>query len=123
MCNCKGECQCHVFHRDIIDKALTTMPSDDDILQSSELLKILSDPQKLKIIHAIKHESLCVCDLGYMTGVTKSAISHQMKKLKKLDLVKSNKQGKMVYYSLKKVEVLDVLEKLENFIKGVKDHA
>ncbi len=66
----------------------------------SETFKVLGDPTRVKIIFALSQEELCVCDLASLLGVTKSTVSHQLRILRNLRLVKYRKDGKMVYYSL-----------------------
>lgn len=114
---CKDNCDCIIFHEETLNKAKQTIPDDINIINTSNVLKLLSDPQKLRIIHAIKYEELCVCDIGHLLGVTKSAISHQMRKLREFDLVSSNKKGKMVYYRLKNMKILDLLKDIDLFME------
>ncbi len=75
-------------------------PEDELIFDSVEILKALSDSTRLKIVLALAKEELCVCDLSALTNVSVSGISHQLRLLRGLRLVKYRKQGKMVYYSL-----------------------
>ena len=53
---------------------------------------------------------MCVCDIAYSLGMTKSAISHQMKYLRENNLVKQERQGKEIYYSLSDGHVKDIFE-------------
>ena len=64
----------------------------------------------MKIIYALKLSELCVCDLAYITNCTQSSISHQLRILKQAKLVKSRKEGKVVYYSLKDTHVIKLFE-------------
>ena len=83
---------------------------DDDILfDIAEVFKIFGDSTRMKIIYALKLSELCVCDLAYITGSTQSAIS-QLRILKQAKLVKSRKDGKVVYYSLKDEHVIKLFE-------------
>jgi len=66
----------------------------------AETFKLLGDPTRLKILLALKEEELCVCDLAVLMRVSRSAISHQLRLLKSLRLVKYRKEGKVVRYSL-----------------------
>jgi len=74
----------------------------DDFLinELSETFKSLSDFTRLKILLALAVDELCVCDIAALTGVSVSAISHQLRLLKNNRLVNHRKEGKMVYYSL-----------------------
>ena len=84
------------------------MKSEDVIIRLAETFSALSDPTRAKIIFALQHEELCVCDLAHLIGLSTSAISHQLRFLRNLRIVKYRKEGKMVYYSLadKHIETL-----------------
>lgn len=76
----------------------------------SEIFKALGDQTRLKILYALSKEELCVCDLSSLLGMTISAISHQLRILRNLRLVKSKRQGKIIYYSLADDHVLSLLQ-------------
>ncbi len=66
----------------------------------AETFKVLGDATRTKIIFALSQEELCVCDIANLLGTTKSAVSHQLRVLRNMKLVKYRKNGKIVYYSL-----------------------
>jgi len=67
----------------------------------SRLFSALSDPTRLKILHALTvTEELCVCDLAAIAELSVSAVSHQLRLLRDRDLVRARRDGRMVYYSL-----------------------
>ncbi len=67
----------------------------------AETFKAMSDPTRTKIIYALCQENeLCVRDIAAIIGTTNSAISHQLRTLRNMKLVKYNKVGKVTYYSL-----------------------
>jgi DNA-binding transcriptional ArsR family regulator len=74
--------------------------NESNIVDLAELFKALSDPTRLKIIYALKQSELCVCDLSAVLQMGQSAISHQLRYLRNLQLVRRRKEGKMMYYSL-----------------------
>lgn len=97
-----GEDRCEVT---IIDeeRVRTVAPRIVDGLTATRLaetFKALSDPTRVRIISALSHAELCVCDLAAVLGMSQSAISHQLRLLRTLRLVKRDKRGRMVYYSL-----------------------
>lgn len=98
-------CNCIIFHEDVLNKVNDNLVSDGLLIQIANYFKVLSDFTRVKILEAIKDDYLCVCDLGHLLGLTKSAISHQMKTLREHDLVKFKREGKMVYYKLKNEEI------------------
>ena len=104
-------CDMQVIHEDVVNSVIEQLPSDKRIEELANFYKIFSDPTKIKILWALDISEMCGCDLAAITGVTKSAISHQLSSLKELNLVKARKQGKIVYYSLSDNCVKEILEK------------
>jgi len=73
---------------------------DEIIDRLAETFKALSDPTRVKIVFSLLNDELCVCEISEVIGMSQSAVSHQLRKLKDLRLVKRRKSSKMVYYSL-----------------------
>ena len=103
-------CDCHVIHEDIVSRVRDAMPDGKDFHDLANLYKMFSDPTRVKILWALHCDEMCVCDLAVLLGMTKSAISHQLKSLRMSNLVKFRKQGKVVYYSLADDHVKDIFE-------------
>jgi DNA-binding transcriptional ArsR family regulator len=76
------------------------MVDDTSAYELAELYKALSDPTRVKLIGALLINELCVHDLSVLLGMGQSAISHQLRYLRNLRIVKRRKSGKTVYYSL-----------------------
>jgi ArsR family transcriptional regulator len=66
----------------------------------ADFFEALADPTRVRIISALSAGDLCVCDIAATLGMTQSAISHQLRLLRQLRLVRGRKAGQMVYYSL-----------------------
>jgi DNA-binding transcriptional ArsR family regulator len=66
----------------------------------AETFKALGDTTRIKILYALSIEELCVCDLTSLLSASQSAVSHQLRILRNMRLVKYRKQGRSVYYSL-----------------------
>ncbi|MDR1705919.1 MAG: metalloregulator ArsR/SmtB family transcription factor [Clostridiales bacterium] len=105
------QCDCEVIHAEVVDAVRGMMPPGDDFFKLAGLYKMFSDPTRVKILWALHCRRMCVCDLAVLLGMTKSAISHQLKSLRLTNLVKYEKQGKVVYYSLADEHVEDIFEK------------
>lgn len=86
------------------------MISDSTALALAEAFKILSDPTRLKIVFALSKVELCVCDLSALLGMQEPAISHHLRLLRSLQLVKYRKEGRMVYYSLDDAHIKELLQ-------------
>jgi len=89
-----------------------------EIAGISELFKALADETRTKILHLLGQRELCVCDLAFLLEMSLPAISHHLRFLRALRLVKSRKEGKMVFYSLEDAHVLTLIEQArEHYIE------
>jgi len=66
----------------------------------ADVFRVLSDPTRVSIIHALSLGELCNSDLAAVLGLTESAISHQMRDLRLMKLVTAERRGRSVYYRL-----------------------
>ncbi|MDK2950807.1 MAG: ArsR family transcriptional regulator, lead/cadmium/zinc/bismuth-responsive transcriptional [Kosmotogales bacterium] len=87
------------------------MKSRDTLNRLAETFKALGDVTRLKIVFALSLKELCTCELVELTNISKSGISHQLRILKDMRLVKYRKEGKMVYYSLDDDHISQLFEK------------
>lgn len=86
--------------KEAVFRAKQNQLTDDEVTQLAETFRALGDPTRIRIIQALRQEELCVCDLCQVLEMSQSAISHQLRVLRNLRLVKFRKSGKNVYYSL-----------------------
>ena len=93
-------CEIRVIHFDRVEQARREVITDHELDRLSLTYRVLGDPNRLKIVMALKNVEMCVCDLAAFTGLTDSAVSHQLRRLKDLALVKSRRDGRIIYYSL-----------------------
>ena len=77
------------------------MPQDEKLFDLAEFFKVFGDSTRIRILWALEDREMCVCDIAYLLNMTQSAISHQLRSLKQVNLVKNRREGKVVYYSLK----------------------
>ena len=85
----------------------------------AELFKVFGDSNRIKILFALLEDEMCVCDIVNLLGMTKSAVSHQLRILKQSRLVKARKQGKSVYYSLNDNHIGQIFNCGLNHIKEI----
>ena len=104
-------CECEELHSDVIDKKREEMPEESTLYDLSDFFKVLGDSTRVSILFAIDGAPMCVCDIAGVLGMTKSAVSHQLKVLRQSRLVKYNKVGKNVFYELSDDHVRDIIEK------------
>lgn len=92
-----------------VKKVKRVMKSPEKIATLAETFKILGDPTRLKIAFALSKEELCVCDLANLFGVSQSAVSHSLRTLRQMKLVKFRREGKIAYYSLDDEHIASLL--------------
>lgn len=94
------ECEVDVVHDGVVEKVRAALPDEDLLADVAELFKVFGDSTRTRILSALFESELCVCDIASLLGMTKSAVSHQLRILRQTKVVKNRKQGKEVYYSL-----------------------
>lgn len=104
------DCEDDIIHEENITNAKKNMLDEDTIYRVSNLYKIFSDETRLKILNALLYSELCVCDISELLNMSHSSISHQLKTLRDMKLVKNRKVGKSVYYSLKDDHILKIIK-------------
>lgn len=98
-------CQVNIIHDETVNSVREKMLENEQFEKLSMFFKAIGDVTRIKILHSLSHSKMCVCDIAALLGMTESAISHQLRVLKQAELVKNEKQGKIVYYSLSDAHV------------------
>ena len=93
-------CDVACIHDEIVHKVQKVMPDEEQMKELAEFYKVFGDATRIKILYALLESEMCVCDLAALLKMTQSAISHQLRVLKQMKLVKNRREGKTVYYSL-----------------------
>lgn len=101
-------CSCTIVHDEAVMRVRGAISDDAQLRKTAELFKALSDPTRLKIINALMVSELCVCDIAAVMDITQPAVSHHLKTLRQLQLVKHRREGKTVYYELDDEHVRDI---------------
>jgi DNA-binding transcriptional ArsR family regulator len=83
--------------------------TEQAVYDVSEILKLLCDPTRAQIILVLSDYERCVCDISKRLNMTSSAISHQLRLLKQVRIVKSRRDGRAVYYRLSDRRMLQIL--------------
>ena len=97
-------CLCDVpcFKETVVARVRKAIPSDDELEDTRVLFAALADTTRLKIVHALREgEELCVCDVAHVLGMSVSAASHHLRKMRDLKILKYRNDGRMAYYSLR----------------------
>lgn len=103
---CKTDCQ----HDEVVQSVRAALPKDETLYDLAELFKVFGDTTRIKILSCLEISEMCVCDIAACLGMTKSAVSHQLRCLRQAKLVKPRKQGKEVFYSLDDGHVSSIFE-------------
>lgn len=93
-------CECTQLHEDSIHLVKEHMPPEEKLKGLADLFKVFGDATRIKILYVLLQSELCVCDLADVLQMSQSAISHQLRVLKQMKLVKNRREGKVVFYSL-----------------------
>lgn len=109
--NERFSCDCEVIHRDVVDSVRGQMQAPEEYLRLAALFKMFGDGTRIRILHALEQREMCVCDLAVLLGLTKSAVSHQLKALRLANLVRFRREGQIVYYSLADDHVKEIIDK------------
>ena len=97
-------------HPETIKAVEENMPAEEELYALSELFKIFADSTRIRILYVLLEHEMCVCDLAQLLNMTQSAISHQLRILKQMHLIKFRREGKNILYSLADDHVKTILQ-------------
>ena len=104
------ECCEELFvHDQKVREVLKEMPAEETLKELADFYKVFGDATRVKILFVLLQAEMCVCDLAETLGMTQSAISHQLRVLKQMSLVKFRRDGKTIYYSLADSHVATIM--------------
>ncbi|WDV45634.1 metalloregulator ArsR/SmtB family transcription factor [Clostridiaceae bacterium M8S5] len=112
-------CKCNIFNEELVNKIKNELPEDENLYDLADFFKVFGDSTRIKILYILLKSELCVSDISNILNIKQSAISHQLRLLKKSRLVKYRKQGKLVLYSLDDDHVVKILEQGFNHINHI----
>lgn len=102
-------CNCIMVHDDTVNKVKSKLPKEECLYDLAEFFKVFGDSTRIKIIFALYKSEMCVCDLVEVVRISQSGISHQLRTLKQMDIVKYRRDGRTVYYSLDDHHIYEIL--------------
>ena len=76
----------------------------------AETFKVLGDVTRVRILDALSRSELCVCDIAQLLGLSESAVSHQLRLLRGMRLVRARRDGRMVFYTLDDQHIVRLFE-------------
>jgi ArsR family transcriptional regulator len=95
-----AQCSERIVHPEAVRAGKARIPPAEDLDGMGYFFKVLGDPTRLKILHALLAGELCVCDLGETLDMSVSAVSHQLAVLRRARLVRHRRDGKVIYYAI-----------------------
>lgn len=104
------DCEIQFIDEKKVKNVRKAMKSVAAVSALAETFKILGDSTRIKIAFALSKEELCVCDIANLLGVSQSAVSHSLRVLRQMKLVKFRKEGKIAYYSLDDEHISNLLD-------------
>jgi ArsR family transcriptional regulator, lead/cadmium/zinc/bismuth-responsive transcriptional repressor len=108
--NANDLCMVRTIHIDRINKAERESLPESLLLRLASIFKVLGDPTRLRIVTALQGGEMCVCDLSAYLSLTESAVSHQLRRLRELNLIKNRREGQILFYSLENNLAADFLK-------------
>jgi len=107
----EDRCRVRVVHLDRIRRARREAIPEADLERLALTFKVLGDVTRLRILAALAGGEMCVCDLAAYLGLSESAVSHQLRRMRELSIVKPRREGQVLYYSLQDRHVADLLNR------------
>lgn len=95
-----GRCETVFVNRDRVERVRRLFKPEETIRDLAETFHVLSDPTRVRILFALAVAELCVCDLSSLLGASASSVSHHLRLLRSLRLVRLRREGRMAYYAL-----------------------
>lgn len=102
-------CDVPCLHPEIVQAARATLLPLGDAQDLAAIFSTLADPTRVRLVQALAERELCVCDLANLLGLRQSTVSHQLRLLRALRVVRFRKEGRMAYYTLDDAHVAALL--------------
>ena len=102
---------CHdpQVHQELVRRVLENIPGEEELYALADFFKVFADATRLKILNVLLCSELCVQDIAKVVGMSESAVSHQLRVLKQMDLVKNRREGKTIFYSPADSHIVTIL--------------
>jgi DNA-binding transcriptional ArsR family regulator len=106
----EGSCEVELIHPNAVRRVRQALPGARTMQGVAATFQVLSDPTRATIVYALLVEELCVCDVAAVVGLSVSATSHQLKRLRDRRVVGFRKEGRLAYYSLTDTHLRQLVE-------------
>lgn len=99
-----------VIHRDAVESVSRGLIDTPIAARVAETFRVLGDATRVRIVHALSLSELCTCDLAVLLGISEPTASHHLRTLRQMHLVRSRRQGRLVYYALDDEHIRHLLD-------------
>ena len=103
-------CEVDLVHPEAVGRVQKALPDMETMQDVAAIFQVLSDPTRARIVYALTVEELCVCDVAAVAGLSVSAASHQLKRLRDRGVVSFRKEGRIAFYRLADAHVRRLVE-------------
>lgn len=117
MNNDLSRCDVDVIHKDLVQDAQMHLLDGLTATYMAQIFQALSDPTRVRLISALLKTELCVCDIAAILGMTQSAVSHQLRILRDLHLVKARREGRIVFYALDDDHIVELIQRTKEHLE------
>jgi len=111
-------CSSRIVHQEKVDFARSQDLGGEDVDRLCGLFKAFSEPGRLRILHALLQQEMCVCDLAALLEVSESAVSHQLRLLRTMGLVINRREGNVLYYRPTDTRLIELIGFAGSLLKG-----
>jgi ArsR family transcriptional regulator, lead/cadmium/zinc/bismuth-responsive transcriptional repressor len=112
-------CDSSLVHLERVRQVQSEIVTTEKAQQMAQFFGALADPHRLKLLSALSHAELCVCDLAAVVKMSESAVSHQLRLFRNLRLVKHRREGRNVYYSLADAHIANLYREVAEHLDEV----
>ncbi len=107
-------CDVTYIHKAVVDSVRPSLPPAEILTSVAERFAVLADPTRVSILLALAEHELCVCDLAALLNISQTRVSHHLRILRQTSLVRSRRDGKVVYYAVADAHVRTLLQQAVN---------
>lgn len=103
-------CELFCYNKTKVNALKKSLLSDAKLVKLTDIFKVLGDSTRTKILLCLAKGELCVCDIAHVLNLSLSAVSHQLRLLRNLGLVKYRNEGRMVFYTLNDEHIMRLVD-------------
>jgi DNA-binding transcriptional ArsR family regulator len=103
-------CELKLVDPERVQAVRASLPAADTVQELADVFGLLGDPNRLRLLAILLEAGeLCVCDLAAATGINRTTVSHQLRTLREGRVVRSRREGRVIFYSLDDDHVRDLM--------------